>query len=186
MKQINNGFKDYYYLTEACEVYNNKSKKYLSNNNTFFYLQDINNQKRKVSKKTLYKLVYNKNFCIDTIENLPSEHWKPISNTNEMYYVSDKGRIKSLYGYEAIILKPTVKENKYNRVDIVINGEMTHKYIHNLVANEFLEKPQEVFVQVHHKDFNSKNNQKENLCYLSAEEHRKIHKAKREESRKNG
>lgn len=51
-------------------------------------------------------MVYNKEFCIDNIENLKDEEWKPIIETDGLYFVSNKGRIKSYHDYKAKILKP--------------------------------------------------------------------------------
>lgn len=45
-------------------------------------------------------------FCIDEIENLSGEEWKPIENTDNKYFISNYGRVKSYCGYNAIVLKP--------------------------------------------------------------------------------
>ena len=72
--------------------------------------------------KTLYKLVYNEIYCFDDIENLSGEQWKLIDNTNGIYYISNKGRVKSKAGYKARLLKPSITSHGYYRLDIMIDG----------------------------------------------------------------
>ena len=115
MKQIKNGFKDYYYLTEKGEVYNAQSNKILKvDNRNAYKLKTIEEKDRSITKKSLYKLVYHKNLCEDDIKDLKGEVWKAIPNTDDKYYVSNKGRVKSLCGNKARIkviqIKIIIKE----------------------------------------------------------------------------
>lgn len=66
----------------------------------------------------MYRKVYNKEFCIDTIEDLSGEIWKPIENTQERYFISNLGRVKSYCGYTAIVLKTYENEKCYLYVKI--------------------------------------------------------------------
>lgn len=137
------------------------------------------------SIKYLYKLVYNKVFCIDNITNLEGEEWREIKGTNGNYFVSNKGRIKSCCNYNAIIVKPSTNQKGYEKVQIFYsNNEKHNKYIHTLVAEEFEEcgKKENDTFQVHHKDNNTYNNNASNLIWLSIEEHNKIHYGKKAEN----
>ena len=74
MKQIKNGYADYYYLLEDGSVYNAAADMLLKISKKHSYLlRTIDNERKRVSVRTLYKLVYNKPFCIDNITNLDNE-----------------------------------------------------------------------------------------------------------------
>lgn len=104
-------------------------------------IRTADNKRKKISLKTLYKLVFNKPFSIDNIDNLKEEQWKEIDGTEGLYYISNKGRVKSLQGYETIILKPFANKAGYLRVDIIEGGKRRTKLIHRLVAAAFLPFP---------------------------------------------
>ena len=99
-------------------------------------------------------------YCKDETEKIEGEVWKEISNTNGFYFVSNEGRVKSLKGYSAKILKADTNNRGYLRVQL--NGKKY--FIHRLVAKVFVENdnPKEN-VEVHHKDGNRKNNKANNL-----------------------
>ena len=46
-----------------------------------YMIRTANNDRKKVSLKTLYKLVYNRPYSKDSIENLENEEWKEIEET---------------------------------------------------------------------------------------------------------
>lgn len=74
MKQVNNGYADYYYLLENGSLYNAADDKMIQQSRKHIYiLRTTNNDRKKVSLKTLYKLVYNKPYSKDSIENLENE-----------------------------------------------------------------------------------------------------------------
>lgn len=179
MKQINNGFADYYYITEDGKIYNSKIKEFCFQNKTKFNLITEDGKRKAVNLKSIYKLVYGKNFCIDNIENLKNEQWKYIDNTEESYMISTYGRVKSLKGYKARILKVRLVQNTYYRVDIQINNNKRSKLIHKLVAEAFLTNDKGTDVEIHHKDFNPLNNHVDNLQYLTYEEHHRVHNEQR-------
>lgn len=176
MVQVNNGFKDYYYLKEDGTILNAATGKLLQpNKQHLFCLQTKDNHKRKIALSTLYKAVYNKKYCKDTVCDIDNEQWKDIEDTEGLYKVSDKGRIKSLQGYEAMILKPYNNKGGYARVDIIVEGKRQSKLVHRLVAAAFIEPPQKIDMQLHHKDFNKDNNAADNLCWMTIAEHAKTH-----------
>ncbi len=175
MKQINNGFREYYYLDVNGAVYNSKTKGFLKPSGYKYKLRTIDNHQKTISIKELYRIVYSKNFCKDNIVSLENETFKEIENTDGKYFISNYGRVKSLMGYNAIILKPYITPNGYYRLQIIQDGKPTNWFIHSLVATAFLDPPKSLNCQIHHKDFNSLNNKADNLEYLSPVEHRKKH-----------
>lgn len=176
MKQINNGYEEYYYLLEDGTIYNADTDKLLKPDSKHLYkLKAKDKSYKKVSIRTLYKTLYNRPFSKDEIKNLDNEQWKEITGTDGYYYVSNKGRVKSLQGYEAIILKPYSNQHGYERVDIIEEGQRQSKLVHRLVAAAWLPAPQNIDYQLHHKDFNKSNNAADNLEFLSAAAHAKKH-----------
>ena len=175
MKQLNNGFKACYYLTTDGNIYNKETNKIIKADSSHrFKLKLESGIRKSISLKELYYLVYNTIYCIDNIEDLQSEEWKPIERTNKIYWISNKGRVKSLQGYEAKILK----ENRitgYARVDIIQDNSRSTKLISRLVASAFLPQPQSIDMQIHHIDGNTFNNNSNNLKWVTPQEHIKIH-----------
>lgn len=183
MQQIKNGFCDYYYLTTDGKIFNSKSQRYLKLDKFNYTLMKTDGNKKKISLKTLYKLVYNKVFCIDNIKDLQGEQWKVIENTNNNYYISNYGRIKSYANYNASILQQKENSNGYLRVTLTESNKSKCIFVHKLVAETFLTKPKGENYEVHHIDKNIKNNNVINLMYVTIEEHYKIHYTKEETSK---
>ena len=176
MKQINHGYAEWYYLLEDGSIYNAKTQQTIKPSDKHTYiLRTADNHRKKVSLRPLYKLVYNKVFCEDVVQDLENEVWKEIDDTQGLYYISNMGRCKSLKGYKSIILKPFYNKCGYARVDIVENGKRETRLLHRLVAAAFLPYPKTLKMQLHHKDFDKTNNAVDNLIWLSSADHYKIH-----------
>ena len=174
--QVNNGFRECYYLKEDGTIYDAAAGKLIKpDNRHLFYLRREDNSKKKIALSTLYKAVYNKKYCKDIVKDMPEEEWKEIDDTEGLYKVSNKGRIKSLQGYEAVILKPYNNKSGYARVDIIVEGKRQSKLVHRLVAAAFLEPPQKIDMQLHHKDFIKTNNAADNLCWMTPASHAAKH-----------
>ena len=89
------------------------------------------------------------------------EIWKNVTGF-EQYQVSNKGRVRSLKNGNPRIMKVFMNNKGYFVVDLSKNGIRNHKYIHRLVALEFVDGYFEGAI-VNHKDENPKNNKQENL-----------------------
>lgn len=112
------------------------------------------------------------------------EIWKDIEGYEGFYQVSNMGRIKSLerdivsFHRNGRIMQKSVrhkdetimigglKNTGYKEVILSKNGKKKYYLIHRLVAQEFLENPNNLST-VNHKDENKQNNCVENLEWLS-------------------
>lgn len=179
MKKLDNTFKNCYYLKENGTIFDSDTNMVIEpDKRHFFLLLAADGTKKKVALKTLYRELYNKEFCKDDIENLEGEEWKEVEDSKGRYFVSNKGRIKSLHRYSAILLKPYTNQSNYLRVDISNEGCRSSVLVHRLVAAAFLPLPDRIDMQIHHKDFNFWNNAADNLEWLSAADHRRKHNEK--------
>ena len=95
---------------------------------------------------------------------MPMEEWKNIEGFNG-YQVSNEGKVKSLnYNHtkKERILKSEKDKDGYLQVVLYKNGKPVMKKVHRLVAQAFLENPQNL-PQVNHKDECKTNNSVDNL-----------------------
>lgn len=107
---------------------------------------------------------------------MEKEIWKPVKGYEELYEVSNIGRVRSKdryvdlgahhKGYLALkkgkILNEKDNGNGYKSVHFTINRVTEDKYVHRLVADAFIPNPYGL-PQVNHKDENKWNNNIENL-----------------------
>ena len=96
--------------------------------------------------------------------NVMEESWKDIEGYEGLYQVSNKGRVKSLNYHNTKkekILKP-VNANGYKRVELCKNKTIKRLYVHRLVAQSFIENPNN-YSCVNHKDECRTNNIVSNL-----------------------
>lgn len=176
MKRLNGSYKSCYYLTEDGRLYNEDTKEYTAaDKRNNFYIEEETGGKKKISLCKLYAAIYNKPYSIDNVDTLDNEEWREIDNTNGKYYVSSKGRIKSYARKQALLMRPALTNNGYLRVEIKQEDIRANKLVHRLVAAAFLEKPGNIEMQLHHKDFNKLNNAADNLEWLTPAQHRQKH-----------
>lgn len=97
-----------------------------------------------------------------------NEIWKDIPNYENLYQISNMGRVRSLHGrYKGkTYLKPSVNSKGYLSVSLCKDHNQKSVNIHRLVAEAFVDNPYG-FPCVNHKDENKTNNCAENLEWCS-------------------
>lgn len=88
------------------------------------------------------------------------------------YYISENGNIYVDYGNNQYFLKKNQIKQGYYYCDIKYNGEMKHKRVHVLVAQEFIPNLNNLTI-VGHKDNNKLNNIVSNLYWTTTAENTK-------------
>jgi len=114
-----------------------------------------------------------------SLENIEGEVWKPITDYEELYHISNYGRVKALerrvcisnknYFYKALILKSFVTKRGYYEVRLCSKNTSKAKKIHRLIAEHFITNPENK-PQVNHIDGNRLNNEIKNLEWVNNRE----------------
>ena len=107
------------------------------------------------------------------------EIWRDIEGYEGLYQVSNEGRVKSLERiiltskgerkYKTKILNLNQKENGYYEVSLYYKGERIHKFVHKLVAETFIQNPNNYTV-VDHINGNNQDNRVENLRWCTQQQ----------------
>lgn len=98
-----------------------------------------------------------------------SEEWKPVKGFEDKYMVSSYGNVKSLNFNrtgKARFLTPHSDYNGYVYFVLCVNGKHYHKFAHRLVAEAFLDNPDN-YSDVCHIDDDTTNNHVDNLMWAS-------------------
>ena len=90
------------------------------------------------------------------------EIWKDIKDYEGHYQVSNLSRVKSIKFGKERILKQHINKGGYYYVCLLKNGKHKNYYVHRLVAETFIDNPDNL-PQVNHKDENKTNNNVVNL-----------------------
>lgn len=122
------------------------------------------------------------------------EEWRPIPGYENLYEVSNEGRVRSL----RIGTRIKVKENRimcqkydtngYLRVNLHKDGSQRSELVSRMVAKAFVPNPNG-FPEVGHNDDNKMNNTPENLYWTTQQEnlvHNNLHLKKRDKRNQGG
>ena len=111
---------------------------------------------------------------------MENEVWKDIVGYEGLYQVSNLGKVKSLkrkvyagrnrmrWQYERILSNNKTNGNGYIVVSLNKESKSKNKYVHRLVAEAFLENPNN-YKYINHKDQNTFNNNVNNLEFCTAQ-----------------
>ena len=99
------------------------------------------------------------------------EIFKDIEGYENLYQISDQGRVKALgnggsNASKEKILKPVKDGKKYLRVNLYKQGKRKMCKIHRLVAQAFIDNPNN-YEEVNHRDENPANNAVQNLEWVT-------------------
>lgn len=103
------------------------------------------------------------NYFTPSIEDI--ETWKPVIGYEGMYEVSSRGRVKRV----EYLLTESNSAWGYKQVSLSKDGKNSTKIIHRLVAQAFIENPDNK-PTVNHKDCNKHNNTVSNLEWATVQE----------------
>lgn len=95
------------------------------------------------------------------------EEWRDIKDYEQLYQISSMGRVKSLnYNHtgKERIMKGCNNGNGYLYVGLCKEGKRKNYLVHRLVAQAFLDNPNNL-PQINHKDEDKTNNRVENIEY---------------------
>ena len=94
------------------------------------------------------------------------ETWKDIAGYEGLYQVSDFGEVRSLKYGKTRVLKTGKHRNGYLLVNLWKEGKRKHHYIHRLVAQAFIQNPNNLPC-INHKDEDKTSNVVTNLEWCS-------------------
>ena len=102
--------------------------------------------------------------------------WKPVRDYEDLYQVSDRGRVRRIVGGRGTragrILRPNKGTYGYPKVELCRDGRSRTQRVHTLVAEAFL-GPRPAGQEVNHKNRIRDDNRLTNLEYLTPSENRR-------------
>ena len=104
-----------------------------------------------------------------SLDDLPGEVWKWIEGFEELYQVSNMGRVKSFCEKIERILSPCPTKKGYYMVHLHKDGKKKNFGIHVLVARAFIPNPENK-TTVNHIDGDKTNNRTDNLEWNTQKE----------------
>lgn len=97
------------------------------------------------------------------------EEWTHINGFDDLYIISNLGRVKSFHNGYWKSLKPGKTKKGYLNVILCKNGKETSYQVHRLVALHFITNPENK-PEVNHIDENKQNNTVWNLEWMTSKE----------------
>lgn len=119
------------------------------------------------------------------IRNYYNEKWKPIVFDDGIskamrFKISNYGRLIKIVDDKDVLIEKQYSINGYNTIPVVKNeGAKTSRYIHKIVAQHFLKKPEDAKFVIH-LDYDKQNNKVENLQWATKRE-KELHQFKNPE-----
>lgn len=105
-------------------------------------------------------------FECEKVNTIKGEEWKPVKGFEDKYWVSNKGRIKSVKG----LLKTYLNEKGYAHFFASFSKTKHKTYkVHRAVAEAFIPNPFNK-LEVNHIDLNKLNNELHNLEWVTRQE----------------
>lgn len=102
------------------------------------------------------------------MDNVTPERWLPVVGFEGYYDVSNRGRVRSIYrpgvARTGRVLKKKILPNGYVQVSLSVNGKVSYRNVHRLVARAF-RGPCPEGEEVLHGDDDRANNRLDNLSY---------------------
>ena len=126
--------------------------------------------KKEIAKESFKEFL--KNYPL-TPEDKIGELWTWIESFEQMYQVSNFGRVRSFHQGEPTIMQPVLGKDGYLIVNLSKSGTKKQFLIHRLVVKYFVANPENKH-EIHHIDFNKFNNRYDNLMPVTRGEHRKL------------
>lgn len=177
MQQLNHGFSPEYFIDETGTVYNSKTNKILAGEKMVLKL--IDGSTRSADRSFLLELMKEDGGKVQPIEDFQKRENIKFFGQGNRYAISTTGKVWGIVNGFAKELKQ--QENYpggYWRVSLQLEDGGKRKYylVHQLIAEQFIEKPQADYV-VHHKNFkhSKEDNNISNLEWLSVKEHGQRH-----------
>ncbi|MDK2563933.1 HNH endonuclease [Romboutsia sedimentorum] len=105
------------------------------------------------------------------LDDLDNEEWKYINDTNEMYVISNMGRLKSIRWNK--LLKPSLdKKSGYMKCGIKCTDKKRYFLMHRLVSIHFIDNPNNYRI-VNHKNGDKIDNRVLNLEWVNDSQNQK-------------
>jgi hypothetical protein len=108
-------------------------------------------------------------------ENIMKEIWKPIVGWEDLYHISNLGRVKRISPTKYTpkfnnVLRPREDRDGYLVLHLSRRGKKKYVHIHRLVAISFIGSPPPGDYTVNHKNGNKKDNRPQNLEWVTRRE----------------